>query len=190
MSPSLFNNEYSRGPLYQYWKERGQEEKVLRDQRIKEAGLRSKGHQPLSPTYGPSSNDQYAHRATSGPPAYRNDEGESGDPDRSSQPSELPSYGQVAGRETEASAADQEPVLLSAEEEKARLRQLEEQRRQIADDAAIAQTLSHESAEEGQGEGEVQGNGKQPARRKSTAAKVGGWLADAASGYTKNQGRW
>jgi len=190
MGPSLFNNEYSRGPLYQYWKERGQEEKALRGQRVEEAKVRSNGHQPLTSTYGPSSNDQYANRATSGPPTYRNDEGVSGLPGASdfapaSQPSDmLPSYGEASGRETEP-----EPALLSADEEKARLRQLEEQRRQIDDDAAIAQTLSRESAE-GHNEGDVQGTGKQPARRKSTAGKVGRWLADAASGYTKKQERW
>ncbi|KIX01305.1 uncharacterized protein Z518_09030 [Rhinocladiella mackenziei CBS 650.93] len=171
MSPSIFNNEYSRGPLYQYWKERGQEEKVFRDQRVEEAKLRSKGFRPLSPTFGPSSNDQYTNRATSGPPTYRNDQNASAVTSTSaSEPTEssddmLPSYGEVTTRETE-------PTLHSTEE-KARLRE---------NDAALAQRLQNEEAHEG--------HGKQPERRKSTAGKIGRWLADAASGYTKKQERW
>lgn len=70
MPQSIFSSEYSRGPLYQYWKERSAEEKATREQRIQEAKLRSKGFQPLSPASGPSSNDSYVRRATSGPPGY------------------------------------------------------------------------------------------------------------------------
>jgi len=205
-SHSLFNNEYSRGPLYQYWKERGVEEKALRTQRIQDAQLRSKGHQPLTPTFGPSSNDSYAHRATSGPPTY---DAETTPPVPVRVPvpvpvvsDQLPSYSAATGLDVD---GDTDAGLLSSDEEKARLRQLEEQ----TDDAAIAAALSRDetqpqpqpqpqpqSRHEDQIDGEVEGEGdskrkgKQPERRKSAVAKIGGWFADAASGYTKNQGRW
>lgn len=92
-------------------------------------------------------------------------------------------------------------VPLSAEEEKTRLQQLEPQRRQIADDAAIAQILNNEDEDEEDSddqnpdEREVNGTNKAKQkrpekRRKSTAGKIGRWLADAASGYTKKQERW
>ncbi|KIW22697.1 uncharacterized protein PV07_10967 [Cladophialophora immunda] len=199
--PTIFTNEYSRGPLYQYWKERNQEEKALREQRIEEAKLRSKGFRPMEPAFGPSSTDSYAHRAASGPPAYHPDtgagaEGVEGSSLRQQQPQresagggdELPSYGASTGGAAAERGADEPPSLLSAEEEKARLRQLEEQRRQIQSDSALAQTLSAE--EEDPDEAAQAGKGKQPERRKSTAGKIGRWLADAASGYTKKQERW
>ncbi|EXJ88704.1 hypothetical protein A1O1_05636 [Capronia coronata CBS 617.96] len=225
MSPSLFSNEYSRGPLYQYWKERGEEEKGLRDQRVQEANLRSKGVRPLNPTYGPSSNEQYTSRATSGPPAYRPDDVGSPVPITSdpryrvgdesfsstvssrappSEPESLPSYGTattgLAGSPQQTHPSSTSKYLsLSADEQKTRLHQLEVQRRQqiaAADDAA-AQTLSIEEVESDStslSEEPVQGrgtaDGKQPKRRKSTAGKIGQWLADAACGYTKKQERW
>lgn len=191
--PSLFSNESSRGPLYQYWKERGAEEKTLRDQRVQEAKLRSKGFQPTHPAFGPSSNDSYKHRLTSGPPAYgaESDAGEGSALHAGRE--ELPSYpvSTEAQQSDSAGALDQTPSQ-SAEEEKARLRQSEDRRQQISHDAAIAQTLA---AEEGQWQDHApeiseEGNGKQPERRKSTVGKIGGWLADAATGYTKKQERW
>ncbi|OAP63988.1 hypothetical protein AYL99_03215 [Fonsecaea erecta] len=196
--PTIFTNEYSRGPLYQYWKERNQEEKALREQRIEEAKLRSKGFRPMGPAFGPSSTDSYAHRATSGPPAYRHDadagaeegavEGSLARPGRqgsAGQDDPLPSYGASTGQSDTAADAS----LFSAEEEKSRLRHLEEQRQQIQSDAALAQTLS--AQEESEEDQEQAGSkGKQPARRKSTAGKIGRWLADAATGYTRKQERW
>ncbi|KIW77465.1 hypothetical protein Z517_09911 [Fonsecaea pedrosoi CBS 271.37] len=214
--PTIFTNEYSRGPLYQYWKERNQEEKALREQRVQEAKLRSKGFRPMDPAFGPSSSDSYAQRAASGPPAYRREsdarresvEGSSavgagvGAAQHSQRgpigtvggDDELPSYG--ASTDLPAAAGEgSDQTLLSAEEEKARLRQLEEQQRQIQSDSALAQTLSAEEEQEQAAQGEetdaaAAGKGKQPERRKSTAGKIGRWLADAASGYTKKQERW
>jgi len=69
--PSLFTNDKSKGPLYDYWKDRSAEEKTQRDQRIQEAKLRSQGFTPMDPTYGPSSRDSYQARAAGGgPPGY------------------------------------------------------------------------------------------------------------------------
>ncbi|KIW92356.1 uncharacterized protein Z519_07340 [Cladophialophora bantiana CBS 173.52] len=202
--PSIFTNEYSRGPLYQYWKERGQEEKALREQRIQEAKLRSKGFQPMSPAFGPSSTDAYAQRATSGPPAYHpeSSEGAGGSPPQQHLPpvDELPPYGATAG----VVGGQSEPAaeggggcgqsLLSSEEEKARLRRLEEQHRHSQADSALTQTLSAEDEQAAWTAAEEDdastGKGKQPERRRSTAGKIGRWLADAASGYTKKQERW
>ncbi|EXJ77885.1 hypothetical protein A1O3_09044 [Capronia epimyces CBS 606.96] len=234
MSPSLFSNEHSRGPLYRYWKEQGEEEKSLRDQRIQEARLRSKGILPINPTFGPSSNDQYTSRATSGPPAYRPDEttetstgsttddaprsrgrGPPSDPDAEPRPQShprtepLPSYdtatatgsaAAAAGPREQQSSSPSTHLYPSAEEEKARLRDLEDQKRQMADDAAIAQTLSGDQDVEVDADAQIRslsdepvqdrGKGGQPERRKSAAGKIGRWLADAASGYTKKQERW
>lgn len=215
MSPSIFTNDNSRGPLYQYWRERGQEERALRAQRVQDAQLRSKGHQPLSPAFGPSSNDSYAHRATSGPPTYRGGEGPATAPAPAPASDELlPSYRAATGRaggikggggQTGSAfgsasgpasdlgtgpAPDAASGLLTSEEEKARLQQFEEQRRQIADDAGVAESMSRDEALAEDKAGTTTADGKQPERRRSTAAKIGGWFADAASGYTKKQGRW
>ncbi|KAL2444363.1 hypothetical protein ABEF95_016425 [Exophiala dermatitidis] len=246
MAPSLFSNEYSRGPLYQYWKERGDEEKALRARRIQEAKLRSKGIQLMDSTYGPSSNDQYTSRATSGPPAYSPDNPDyvadtvgtttrglerdresravPGIPQSTTSPVEsephaepLPSYHMVVGGGA-TSQTQEQPTLpspstsgapchtgslsLSAEEEKARL----QQRQQIEDDAAIAQTLSNDDDAHSEGHSLNGSDNAQPEtlrsnndgtqagpsqrKRKITAGKIGRWLADAASGYTKKQERW
>ncbi|OAL35969.1 hypothetical protein AYO20_04875 [Fonsecaea nubica] len=219
--PTIFTNEYSRGPLYQYWKERNQEEKALREQRVQEAKLRSKGFRPMDPAFGPSSSDSYAQRATSGPPAYRREsdagagteggvegstavgsgtgaaqQSQRGPVGTAAGDDELPSYGASTDLPAAGGEGSDQP-LLSAEEEKARLRQLEEQQRQIRSDSALAQTLSAEEEQEQAAQGEetdaaaaAAGKGKQPERRKSTAGKIGRWLADAASGYTKKQERW
>lgn len=229
MAPSIFSSEYSRGPLYQYWKERSAEEKATRDQRVDEARIRSKGFQPLSPAPGPSSNESYVRRATSGPPGYiaatsssiaTNDNGD-GDLNESglqrtlsseqetstnaeARPSneDLPSYINAAGstptglQPSTGQLGDHgEPSqLLSAEDEKARLAQLETQRRQINQDAAIARSLSSSETETVErhasvGEGSP-GRRSSDTRRKSTTSKIGRWLADAATGYSKKQERW
>jgi len=229
MSPSIFNNEYSRGPLYQYWKERSAEEKGTRDQRVEEAKIRSKGFQPLSPAPGPSSQGSYMRRATSGPPGYAtatatagegSGRGGSVDGGRLSQAAtaaavatpqggELPSYHAASGPPPAASDPAQQgpstnpedPPLLSAADEKARLAQWEAQRHQIEDDAAIARTLSSDATEEEEEGADVaperqmssvsessQGAGRR--KSKSAASKVGRWLADAASGYSKKQERF
>ena len=250
---SIFSSEYSRGPLYQYWKERSAEEKATREQRIQEAKLRAKGFQPLSPASGPSSNDSYVRRATSGPPGYITatsggdddgnrhgmDEGSASSSSNDAAPA-VPGTGSASGRNVAAhepemlppyaaataatstfppaiASASDNPIpspehttengLLSASEEKARLAQLEAQRRQIESDGALAQTLSCPShsrpssaAMEGAGEIAPQtqprhasiasdGADESP-RRKSTTGKIGRWLADAATGYTKRQERF
>lgn len=219
--PSLFSNEYSRGPLYQYWRERGQEEKRMRESRVQDAKLRSKGQRPLSPTFGPSSNDSYAHRATSGPPAYRHDSTDiepaaalppavtaaAADTQQEAlQRDALPAYYDTttaAGSPpttTTTTTSHEGGRLPSAEEEKARLRAFEARQRQISADAAVARSLSHDADANADADGEGSdsegghGKGKQPERggrrKSSTAGKIGRWLADAASGYTKNQERW
>ncbi|KIX93129.1 uncharacterized protein Z520_11186 [Fonsecaea multimorphosa CBS 102226] len=215
--PSIFTNDTSRGPLYQYWKERGQEEKALREQRIQEARLRSKGFRPMDPAFGPSSTESYAHRAASGPPAYGHEsvdaEGRSEGSSSSSaaavrqqqqqqggsagavvDDNELPSYGALTGRRSEdLTGAGGEDPLLPAEEEKARLRRLEDQRRQIQADSALAQSLSTEDEEVATKTPaqapEIKGMPPDD-RRKSTAGKIGRWLAEAATGYTNKQERW
>ncbi|EXJ56488.1 hypothetical protein A1O7_06832 [Cladophialophora yegresii CBS 114405] len=196
--PSLFSNEYSRGPLYQYWKERGQEEKFLRGQRVDEAKLRAKGFKPLDAAYGPSSSESYASREGRGPPAYAPASTEealaAGSRGHIPAADELPAYidtdaGLASGSDTRSRSHSQphEEGLVSAEEEKARLRALEEQNQRTRSDAAIARTLSDEAPDEGEDD-----KGKEPEarRKKSTVGKVGRWLADAASGYTKRQERW
>lgn len=249
---SIFSSEYSRGPLYQYWKERSAEEKATREQRIQEAKLRAKGFQPLSPASGPSSNDSYVRRATSGPPGYITatsgvdddgnrhgmDEGSASAPSNAAPA--VPATGRVSGRNNAAhepdmlppyaaataatstfppaiASASDNPIpnpeqptengLLSASGEKARLAQLEAQRRQIESDGALAETLSCPShsrpssaAMEGAGEiapqtqprrASIASDGAdEPPRRKSTTGKIGRWLADAATGYTKRQERF
>jgi hypothetical protein len=228
MTPSLFSSEYSRGPLYQYWKERSAEEKATRGQRIDEAKIRSQGFQPLSPASGPSSNDSYVRRATSGPPGYiaatsssiatnRDGSGNASEgglqrtisseretsSNAEARPSneDLPSYINVAGStptghqpSTGRLGDHGEPSqLLSAEDEKARLAQLEEQRHQINQDAAIARSLSSsdvETVERHASVGEGSPGRSSDTRRKSTSSKIGRWLADAASGYSKKQERW
>ncbi|KAJ9615204.1 hypothetical protein H2200_001278 [Cladophialophora chaetospira] len=203
--PSLFTNEYSRGPLYQYWKERGAEERILRDQRVQEARIRSKGFTPMNAAYGPSSKESYTSRAER-PPSYANElpsstaEG-SGRGSATTAPPisrlEAPSDGLPPYIDTTATSPTQNhftnaisptnDTLLSASEEKARLQRLEEQNQMSESDAAIAQTLSADEALEN---GDAEGKGKQPESKKSTVGKVGRWLADAASGYTKKQERW
>jgi hypothetical protein len=196
--PSLFSNEYSRGPLYQYWKERAAEEKDLRDQRISEASLRSKGFTPLDPAYGPSSQQSYSSRQARGPPSYEAAPSTvppgvapgpaipDGDTPQTAQDDDLPAYSSSSGP-----AVREEPDRLpSAEEEKARLQRLQEQHRQTQDDGALAQRLSNEEAETQKEDDDDQDKGKQPERRKSAVGKVSRWLADAASGYTKKQERW
>ncbi|KAK4936655.1 hypothetical protein LTR10_022507 [Elasticomyces elasticus] len=189
MQPSMFNNQYSRGPLYQYGRERSQEERQVRSQRVQDAQLRRKGQQPSSPTYGPSSNDSYTRHASSGPPPYA-DTSISTTNEQAGQQSDhqLPTYDAAIGRQQENQAENVEPPLLSVEEEKARLRQIEKQKRQTRDDEAIAQTLSLDDPEEA--EVQVEKGDKQAGRRKSKARKIGRWFADAASGYTAKQERW
>lgn len=231
MTPSIFSSEYSRGPLYQYWKERSAEEKATRDQRIDEAKIRSQGFQPLEPAPGPSSNDSYVRRATSGPPGYiaatssaiaTNSDGsenvtESGLQRTLSSEGEtslntearlsnedLPSYINATGStptghqpSTSQLGDHGEPSQLqSAEDEKARLARLEAQRHQIDQDAAIARSLScsseieTETVERHASVGEGSPGRSSDTRRKSTSSKIGRWLADAASGYSKKQERW
>ncbi|KEF63343.1 uncharacterized protein A1O9_01320 [Exophiala aquamarina CBS 119918] len=234
MTPSIFNNEYSRGPLYQYWKERSAEEKTTRDQRIEEAKIRSKGFQPFSPTPGPSSQDSYMRRATSGPPGYvaatttgRCNGGEresmrsafSSEPETTSNAAsaaaarpnhgDLPSYVDATRATAAAGPTPSQPsasqaggsqgerqqsqsALLSSAEDKARLAQLEAQRRQIDEDAGMARTVSAASeVEAGERQLSTASDTSQGTpRRKSTASKVGRWLADAATGFSKKQERF
>lgn len=192
MAPSLFNNEYSRGPLYQYWKERSQEERELRSQRVQDADLRSKGHQPLSATYGPSSNNSYTRRATSGPPAYTDSSITNTGESNGQQPGDLlPAYDSAVGcQHGEDQAGHGEPAILTAEEEKARLQQIDEQNRQIRDDEAIARTLSRDDAEEVEAPPVDRTDDEQVGPRKGKARKIGRWFADAATGYTAKQERW
>jgi hypothetical protein len=179
--PSLFTNDTSKGPLYQYWRERSvSEEKPLRDQRIEEAKLRAKGFSPMDAVYGPSSKQSYSSREERGPPGYAGDATSASAAAVAPATDDLPAY---EGDTTASPTGD--AGLLSASEEKARLNQLEAQHRQTESDAAVARSLSNEV--EG---ADAEGKGKQPERRKSTAGKIGRWFADAASGYTKKQERW
>ncbi|KAK5058922.1 hypothetical protein LTR84_011186 [Exophiala bonariae] len=277
---SIFSSEYSRGPLYQYWKERSTEEKATREQRIEEARLRARGFQPLSPASGPSSHDSYVRRATSGPPGYiaaTNGGGSGSSPGegdgdvidegilpassanpllatirgtsiRAAEADFLPSYDAATSISIAATAAssssasnavpvprssndqnppppqdpDQDGRLLNATEEKARLAHLDSQRREIERDATLARTLSSPasvlppapsasitpststSAAALDGDADVgsryasivndTSDEPEPVpasrRKKSTAGKVGRWLADAATGYTKRQERF
>jgi len=178
--PSLFDNQYSRGPLYQYWKERGQEEKGLREKRVQEAEARSQGRRPAGPTYGPSSDDAYHRRATAGPPTYAAAAaavvgGGGGVVPNESSEADLPPYYSATA------APNDHPE--GAEEEKTRLHR---QRQQVAQDETLAESLSREqtSTPNGDADADDQKVGRSKAR------KIGTWLADAASGYTKNQGRW
>ena len=97
--PSLFNNEYSRGPLYQYWRERHREGLGTRERRILDAKERAKGKQPVSPEAGPSSNSEYQRRLARGlvaqpTPAYEVSEVSGG----TGTGQELPSYVEVSAQ--------------------------------------------------------------------------------------------
>lgn len=217
--PSIFTNDTSKGPLYQYWKDRAAEEKTLRGQRIDEARIRSHGFQPMSAAYGPSSSESYQHRRASGPPGYENDAavpalgmeagvGSMNPPhDTSNVGDDLPPY--VDTTTLHASGLSSHPphhhpnttaegTLLSSSEEKSRLAALSQRHRatETNSDAAIAQTLSSEfhnelppgSGDEDEAQGQKKPTGKE--RRRSMVGKVGTWLADAASGYTRRQERW
>jgi hypothetical protein len=151
---------------------------------VDEAKLRAKGFNPLDAAYGPSSSESYASREGRGPPGYASVSANEGLAEGSGRNDpagdELPAYIDADS----GSRSQEEGVLLSAEEEKARLRALEEQNQLTRSDEAVARALSDEGPEE------EDGKGKGPQRKKSTVGKVGRWLADAASGYTKRQERW
>jgi hypothetical protein len=185
LSKSLFANEHSRGPLYQYWKSQSIAEKELREQRISEGKFRSKGFTPLDAAYGPSSKESYDHRR--GPPEYSHggDEAEGHD---------LPAYD---------GTMNHEQPLSSPSDEKRRLAQMESQAQDTSSDAAIAQTLSHEeqhaaaaavtALEERDAEEREERSLENEANNKSKLKKVGEWLLDHGTGYTKNvqkHGRW
>ena len=213
--PSIFTNDTSKGPLYQYWRDRTHEEKSLRDQRIAEARIRSEGLSPQNAAYGPSSQGSYHSREGRGPPSYAT--GEGGDTARATNEmmgsnstgggiiapatDDLPAYIDTT------SSSQQERTStthLSASEEKKRLNELEAQYRQTQSDATFAHNLAtntttdpahfeyqHNLPDQNNPEEEGTGNGKKPQERKrSKVGKVGSWLADAASGYTRNQERW
>jgi len=208
MAPSLFSNQHSRGPLYQYWRERNLEEKALRDQRIADAKERATGQSPTSAAYGPSSTEQYMVRAMSGPPNYGGPVESDGDaaaagyyaPEaNASDSAALPSYGEATGAPDSAPGTSSSISGLSAEEEKGRLRRRYKREDDETDQGnGITSRPTRDdhqdtlSGDEAMGPENDLGNGKgkEPARRKSTGAKIGRWIADAASGYTKNQGRW
>ncbi|KAJ9643251.1 hypothetical protein H2204_002147 [Knufia peltigerae] len=227
MTPSLFSNNHSRGPLYQYWKERSDEESSLRQNRIADARLRSRGQRPMSPTPGPSSAVSYADRASRGPPTYQRCTGigpaseETGETTTTSNtlagrnvhsPTEtdagsdtLPPYYAVAtrgegtppvntsGSRMQNQVSNTTTLPSATEEEKPRLSRNERHHHHhhhIASDETPAQASTMTTTGTTIPFDDDQGNDHQPKRRKSVVGKVGGWLADAASGYTKKQERW
>ena len=198
-TPSLFNNEYSRGPLYQYWRERSREASETRDRRVRDAKERASGKQPIFPEPGPSSNTEYQNRLARGlvtqpTPAYeatdshatvRSEAGVMGD--------DLPAYENVHAHMAERtpSMAAQGEVAESARDEKERLqRHLAEQE--------VSEGADEVSAPEIMGaDGETaMGKGKEKERKKSFGKDVGTFFGRAFTGYgmksdgKMNENRW
>ena len=178
-STSLFGNVSSRGPLYQYWRERNRESAEVRDRRVLDAKERARGMQPVNPEPGPSSNAEMRRRLEAGrnvPPTVVYSERPPEEAMGLSQ--DLPQYEEVAGRQLQDSGGFER----SASEEK------EKSDRYLTQEADGSDShLPSESRQESVPEKN---------RKKSIGRSIGGWVGTAFTGYNMksdgkgNANRW
>lgn len=169
-APSLFSNQHSRGPLYQYWRERSRESAEVRERRISDARERASGRQPVRPESGPSSNAEFQSRLDRGKvaaptPAY------SERPVAAKNNEELPGYTDMALYNSNDSSERGE-FARSAEEERDRLRKhLDGQH----------DRTGFQSEDVTPNTPEISGMGKE--RKKSIGKSIGNWMGVAFTGY-------